>query len=50
MSKVDLTAYFSRYYQMQKGWEDDDVSYDDRFRELQWLMDEIRNVVQEAAE
>lgn len=47
MSKIDLTAYFSRYDQMQKEWEDDDVSYDDRFRELSWLMDEIRRAVQE---
>ena len=47
MSKIDLDAYFSHYDQMQREWENDDVSYDDRLRELQWLMDEIRGVVQE---
>ena len=39
---MNLEQAFEEYDKMQVQWEEDDISYDDRLRELEWLIEELR--------
>lgn len=40
---MNLEQAFEEYDKMQVQWEEDDISYDDRLRELEWLIENLRH-------